>query len=74
METKEEILRIIIYWWRRYGGVRHKDTSGKFYNFGEIDLLEKRIDAYFKNPEKFDFNKPEMGTGDYGEEEKSGNR
>jgi len=58
MKTKEKIARII-YWWRRYEGKRTK--KGKDYNFNDLDLLERRIDAYFKNPKKFVFNNPTMG-------------
>ena len=62
-EIKEDIGRII-YWWRRYKGKRHKDTNGKFYDFSDVELLQRRLDVYFENPEDFNWDKPEMGVED----------
>jgi len=60
--TKEKIEDIerIIYWLRRYGGIRN-EANGKVWVASDMDILEKRIKAYLKRPSKFDFNKPEMG-------------
>ena len=59
MKIKEKIARII-YWWRRYEGIRHKDTNGKFYSFNDLDLLERRINEFFSHPSKFNFDNPDM--------------
>ncbi len=57
-----EDIKRIIYWWRRYKGRRHKDTKGKFYDFSDLDLLERRIEQYLKTPSKFNFDNPDMGV------------
>ncbi len=60
-EIKAEDIGRIIYWWRRYKGIKHLDAKGgKFYTFSDLDLLENRIKEYFKYPKRFNFDKPEM--------------
>ena len=59
-QMKEDLDRII-YWWRRYEGKRAK-FGGKTYDFGDLDLLQKRFNEYYKNPDSFNFAKPDMGV------------
>ena len=64
---KEEKIKRIIYWWRRYEGRRCNFKIGnitydKIWRGVDIDLLERRLIAFSKNPRKFNFNKPDMGV------------
>jgi hypothetical protein len=50
----------IIYWFRRYKGKKIKGND-KCFNFNDITLLEQRILVYLDRPDRFCFNKPDMG-------------
>ena len=60
MNPIEDIQRII-YWWRRYKGIRNA-KHGKIWLAEDLDLLERRIIQYCKTPTKFNFDSPDMGV------------
>lgn len=65
MERQEKLQRII-YWWRRYEGIRtnpeHCDGQDKMWRARDLDLLERRLLAFQKYPRRFSFDNPDMGV------------
>ena len=67
MKTTKEIIEDIeriIYWVRRYGGVRDLKES-KIWKAVDLDLLQMRIKAYLKRPSRFNFDNPNMDIESY---------
>ncbi len=59
-KIKQEDIQRIIYWVRRYEGLRDPKHD-KIWLAKDMDLLERRIKEYFQNPKKFNFAEPDMG-------------
>lgn len=57
-EHKYEDVGRIMYFWKKHSGT---DEKPKVWKQSDLNLLEKRLEAYFKNPDKFSYDYPVMG-------------
>lgn len=60
--TMEEMIERVYYWWVRYEGSRTEDGK-EFCNMDLTELIH-RLKLLHDEPEKFNFNKPDMEDED----------